>query len=202
MTAGAKPARRSQAARRTATREALLEAAVDCICDLGYAGATGAEIAARAALTRGAVQHHFETRDDLILAVIERVAALNVDVDTDALRALPPARRIDALIDNYHAVYTSRAFRAALHIWLGASGDPVLFGRLQDRIATAERLLAEIWDAVFADTRVPATELQAIRHLVLGAVRGHAIEDLFRLPHDWDAYAALLRDTTLARLTG
>lgn len=192
--------RRSQSDRRRATREALLAAAVESICELGFAGATGARIAARAGVTRGAVQHHFESRDDLILAVIDRVATLNVSVDLDALERMPFGRRMDALVSNYHAVYTSREFRAALHIWLGAAKDAVLFDRLRTRIAVAERELASIWDRVFVDLGASEEAVQSARHLVLGAIRGHAIEDLFGLESDWPHYSVVLREAALDRI--
>jgi AcrR family transcriptional regulator len=65
--------RRTQAERSAETTEALLDATIAAIADLGYHGATTAEICARAGVTHGALFHHFETRIDLVLAALARM---------------------------------------------------------------------------------------------------------------------------------
>src|SRR5271154_2528623 len=58
--------RRTQAERRAATRTALLDAAIDCLAEEGYAKTTTRRIAQRAGVTPGALQHHFATRAELL----------------------------------------------------------------------------------------------------------------------------------------
>ena len=65
--------RRSQAERSAATREALLDAAIDCLYEHGYSRTTTAMVAERAGLSRGAHLHHFQTRDALVAAACERL---------------------------------------------------------------------------------------------------------------------------------
>jgi AcrR family transcriptional regulator len=65
------PGRREADAR--ATREALVEAALELFAERGYAGVGTEEIVARAKVTRGALYHHFEDKRDLFRAVFERV---------------------------------------------------------------------------------------------------------------------------------
>ena len=60
------PPRRTQAARREATRSALLTAAAECLAEEGYARTTVRRIAERAGVTVGALQHHFSTRAALL----------------------------------------------------------------------------------------------------------------------------------------
>src|SRR4051794_33259188 len=67
------PGRRE--AEALATRDALVDAALELFTERGYASVGTEEIVARAKVTRGALYHHFEDKRDLFRAVFERVEA-------------------------------------------------------------------------------------------------------------------------------
>nr|WP_055573027.1 TetR/AcrR family transcriptional regulator [Streptomyces prasinopilosus] len=118
--------------RSRATRQRLLEAAVACLAEHGWAGSTVLVVAERAGVSRGAAQHHFPTREDLFTAAVEYVA----EERSTALRDLFPDgttagdRRavVAALID----LYTGPLFRAALHLWVAASNEEQLRSRVTE----------------------------------------------------------------------
>ena len=79
--AGGRSARRSQVERRAATRRELLDAAEALIAERGFAQASLSAIADRAGVSKGAVYHHFQSKDDLLLALLDshfeaRIAAV------------------------------------------------------------------------------------------------------------------------------
>ncbi|MER7180612.1 TetR/AcrR family transcriptional regulator [Streptomyces hyaluromycini] len=124
--------------RSRATRQRLLEAAVACLAERGWAGSTVAVVAERAGVSRGAAQHHFPTREDLFTAAVEYVA----EERSTALRALFPQgaagdRRavVSALVD----LYTGPLFRAALHLWVAASNEDQLRPRVTELEARVGR---------------------------------------------------------------
>ncbi|MFF1376574.1 TetR/AcrR family transcriptional regulator [Streptomyces sp. NPDC058308] len=120
--------------RSRATRQKLLEAAVSCLAEHGWAGSTVSVVAERAGVSRGAAQHHFPTREDLFTAAVEYVA----EQRSTALRALPAQDRasvVAALVD----LYTGPLFRAALHLWVAASNEPQLGGRVTELEARVGR---------------------------------------------------------------
>ena len=69
--------------RSRATRQRLLEAAVACLAERGWAGSTVSVVAEHAGVSRGAAQHHFPTREDLVDAVYAS--------ELDAVTASAPA---------------------------------------------------------------------------------------------------------------
>ncbi|MGW1724919.1 TetR/AcrR family transcriptional regulator [Streptomyces sp. NPDC002306] len=124
--------------RSRATRQRLLEAAVACLAEHGWAGSTVLVVAERAGVSRGAAQHHFPTREDLFTAAVEYVA----EERSGALRALFPqgaagdrSEVVAALVD----LYTGPLFRAALHLWVAASNEEQLSPRVTELEARVGR---------------------------------------------------------------
>ncbi|WP_307846612.1 TetR/AcrR family transcriptional regulator [Actinospica durhamensis] len=118
--------------RSRATRARLLDAAVDCLARLGWTGSTVAVVAERAGVTRGALQHHFPTREDLFTAAIEHVAAERMAFVRARLDELPehgPART-EAVVSMIVRMYTDQYFRAALHLWVAAATEEPLRERV------------------------------------------------------------------------
>ncbi|MBK1788250.1 TetR/AcrR family transcriptional regulator [Prauserella cavernicola] len=113
--------------RSRTTRRRLIDAAVECLAELGWHGTTVSMIAERAGVSRGAAQHHFPTREDLVVAAVghlgeEQIAELRARaaaLPAGPSRALPVA---EMLLD----LYTGVKFRAALHLWVAASTDEAL----------------------------------------------------------------------------
>lgn len=60
-----------QAEKSAMTRGAILDAAIQCFIELGYANTTTALIANYANVSRGAMMHHFPSRMSVIRAVVE-----------------------------------------------------------------------------------------------------------------------------------
>ena len=69
---GAEPARWQQQ-KSARTRQRLIDAAVECLVEGGYAGLTTQAVAERTRISRGAMHHHFPTRIDLVSALIDHV---------------------------------------------------------------------------------------------------------------------------------
>ena len=65
--------RRTQSERRARTRAALIAAGRELFTERGFTGAGREEIVERAGLTRGALYHHFASKDDLFAAVYEEI---------------------------------------------------------------------------------------------------------------------------------
>ncbi|HEX4465838.1 MAG TPA: TetR/AcrR family transcriptional regulator [Solirubrobacteraceae bacterium] len=128
--------RRSQAERSATTREALLDATIECLVEDGYANTTTSRVAERAGLSRGAHLHHFQTRDALVAAAMERLAQRRGEVLLAEAEKLPAGReRLARGLDLLWSGYASPLYQAALDLWTHARTDP----DLRERLALVER---------------------------------------------------------------
>jgi AcrR family transcriptional regulator len=127
--------REPQQDRSRATRQRLLEAAIECMADLGWSGSTVAVVAERAGVSRGAAQHHFPTREDLVTSAVEYVSAERLKMlRSQAVDMASGPERIRAVLALVERMYTSPLFRAAVHVWVAACADE----RLRERVIGLE----------------------------------------------------------------
>ncbi|GAA2626238.1 TetR/AcrR family transcriptional regulator [Actinomadura fulvescens] len=202
MTTQAIP-REPQQDRSRATRQRLLEAAIDCLASVGWTGTTVAVVAERAGVSRGAAQHHFRTREELVTAAVEYGSDIRVDQMRERLYVLADERPATLeVLTLLGELYTSPLFRAALQLWVAASSDDQLRAQVVPMEARfgreAHRLTVE---ALGADESVPGVRetIQA----TLDLVRGLGLADLLtddsarrdRLLRQW----ALTLDSALGR---
>src|ERR1700750_3090032 len=65
---------RTQEQRRAATRQALLDAALACMLEDGFAGLTTRRVAARADVSAATLRFYFPTRAAFVAAAVEQLA--------------------------------------------------------------------------------------------------------------------------------
>jgi AcrR family transcriptional regulator len=127
--------REPQQDRSRATRQRLLEAAIECLAEVGWSGSTVAVVAERAGVSRGAAQHHFPTREDLVTSAVEYVSQERLAQLRGHAADLPAGPgRTRAVVDMIEKCYTGPVFRAAIHLWVAASSDE----RLRERVLVLE----------------------------------------------------------------
>jgi AcrR family transcriptional regulator len=177
--------------RSRATRRRLLTAAVECLAELGWAGTTVQVVAGRAGVSRGAAQHHFPTREDLVTGAIEQMRQIRAGEIARAAATLPRGRRrTEAVLEILFSLYSGPVFRAALQLWVAAGADR----GLREQVAPLEAELGRhahrmALDLLRADERQPGVRetVQATMDLV----RGLGLADL--LTDDSRRRAQILR---------
>ncbi|QFG26480.1 TetR/AcrR family transcriptional regulator [Actinomadura sp. WMMB 499] len=177
MTTQAVP-REPQQDRSRATRRRLLEAAVECLASVGWTGTTVAVVAERAGVSRGAAQHHFRTREELVTAAVEYGSDVRMAQMRERLDELADMRPSTLDVVTLLAeMYTTPLFRAALHLWVAASSDQQLRAQvvpLEARVGReAHRLTVE---ALGADESVAG--VRETVQATLDLVRGLGLADL------------------------
>lgn len=175
--------RRTQQERSAEARERLLGAAIALICEIGYSRTTLTEIARRAGMTRGAIQHHFAGRDTLVPAILDTLEGQIISAFEQV--ALDPhisnGEKLDAIIEGSGAVAQSDAYLAVVDIWVATRADPVLAAPLRELTVRAARQYRALWNRIFKND-IKARGYQDALRLVIGMLRGIAMSRLFEVP--------------------
>lgn len=175
----AKP-RRRQADRSEATRAALIRAAIDTVSERGYAGATAAAIAARANVTRGALQHHFGTIQDLLLEVVRYVSQeLIGEIEAEISQRDTLDQRIGAIADRYWQVYGGADYFALIEIWMGSRSNDGFRAKIESLMKQITEKRNDYWRELLADYPLTELEVDTMRGALLATVRGAAVHRMF-----------------------
>jgi len=168
-----RPPRRTQEERTAAARSSVINAAISLIVERGFAHTTMADVAARAGLTRGAIQHHFQNRVDLVRAIINDVEKRVVDLFSAAAPApnVSMERRIDILIDGLGAVTGSPSYQAAMDIWFTSRSDPDLRDAAFQSFRRYSEHLRDLWRSTFGKD-FSEQAIADCRRVVVAVARG------------------------------
>jgi AcrR family transcriptional regulator len=201
--APARPERRTHAERSADTRARIIEAVVECIAEIGFTRTTAVEIAQRAGVTWGAVQHHFGGKDGILLAVLEdsftRFAARFEDFPPEGLAL---EERVSGFVDRAWEHFRSPHYRSTFEILLNhlaareARDEP----SLQIRMLEA---MDALWQRVFSDAPLPRRSRIPLERYTIavlsGLASGRVLQGADPVPPDPEI--ALLKESILIGLS-
>lgn len=180
--AGKRPprVRRTQDERTAETRARVLDAAIECLIAEGYAGTTTKRIAERTGVSRGAQQHHFPKRHDLVIQAVIHLANRRLEeLRADAQRLTNAEDRVERLLDLLDQSLTGPLFFASLELWVAARTDPVLHEALyaaeRELGRTIGELTAEVSSIAANDAR-----FEDLIELTIHLLRGMGLQRILR----------------------
>jgi AcrR family transcriptional regulator len=162
------------------TRQRVLDAAIVCVVRDGYAAASTVRIAEVAGVSRGALMHHFQSRDELIAAAVEHLAQRRGVELARRGRDLPiGSGRVAAALDLLWDSFSGDLFKATLELWTAARTDP----GLRARVGEAERRIGRGQIELFAELLGPVStrrpDFEERVQFAVGVMRGLAVLDSF-----------------------
>ncbi len=189
--------REPQQDRSRATRESLLDATIESLAEVGWHGTTVVAVAARAGVSRGAAQHHFSSRDDLVREAVERVSeGLGQRLRTRAVDEQDDDNPVLDVLTRLTNVWTDVVGRAALNLWVAAASDPAL----RALVVPIERRFSSEMEALTIEllhADPSRQEVQSSVRLTLDVARGIGLgaavrQDLQQRKADLAQWAAIL----------
>jgi AcrR family transcriptional regulator len=152
----------------------VLDAAVQTILEIGYYQASSNEIARRAGVTWGALQHQFGTREALLLEVVNdgwlrlEEAVADAEVSGATLED-----RLDAVVAVLSGHYGSPEHLAHIQILLDLAHNPNTSEEARAAVAEHGRQLARAWRPLFSRALGDAAGEEDLVRYAFTTLRGY-----------------------------
>ena len=170
------PTRRTQQERRADTERRVLDAALELIAAGGSRSMSLSRVGELAGYSRGIVNHHFGSKDELLRRAARHAQAA-VPAPDPGLRGL---ERLLALVDTYigYIIELETAGKAFLTMWAEAvAAEPVVRDVYVERDAWFRALIADIVTEGIADGTIRGdVDAAALAVMLLGQLRGVGLQ--------------------------
>lgn len=169
--------RRPNVERSAATRKLILDATITCLNDWGYGGVTNIKVADAAGVSRGAMMHHFPTRQALIIATIEHAHdKLNVFRAAEMERTPPGLPRFRAILDQSLVTQRMPEGTALNEIRIGSRSDKEIREAVTPMMSAISEDYVRMVSRIARDAGLkPSRELHGLTGTVAMATRALAI---------------------------
>lgn len=171
---------RSRSSRTADSRLLILDAAVACLVEDGYAGASTLAVQARAGVSRGRLLHHFPSRAELLVAAADHLATTKLEevrLRAAALMADEPTgrERVDRAIDLMWATFQEPPFWAATELWTAARTDPALRVALRAEERRLRAAMTAVGDGIWGPEIAGSPIYAELTELLFTSMRGVAL---------------------------
>jgi len=187
------------AERRASTRAKIMDAAVRCLTEFGYAATSTPLVAKIAKVSRGSLLHQFPTKEDLIIGVAEYASRACNAVMLQHLAPYPdgPERFLRGVDAVWASLQQPEAI-ALMEVTVAARSDPELGARYPGFADDLNAFLHRGRMRMAQNLDVPerVEEIDVLAHLTRAALNGLAMETTFigRSTEEALKVVALLKD--------
>lgn len=167
--------------RRRMTREALLDAAEEVFVRRGVPGAAMEEIAAGAGFSRGAIYDHFGSKDELLLAVMDRFSTRRLEEYLQLAGGDDPVKAAIDAAGLFRRTFPTDLIPLELELRINALRHPGLRERLVEADRRVSEESARLLEAMLGDraqSRIPSRDLADLgRAAVIGLLAYAAVDE-------------------------
>jgi AcrR family transcriptional regulator len=171
--------RRSNQQRTAEMRARLLEATIACFLELGYAATTTTEVADRAGVSRGAMLHHFPSKEELVLAAVEHLFHRRKAEFLAAFAKVPKnADRPAAALDILAKILGGDSFYVWLELAVAGRTDEKLGRRVRELGARTAQEVEKTFRELFPPPATPNPFFDAAPRFAFAILQGLAVDRL------------------------
>lgn len=177
-----------QAQKSASTRNLIVESAIACFVELGYAGTTTTAIATKAGLSRGAMLHHFPSKIDIVRAAVEQLHSKRLKAFRRAMgRPVPDdADRVMLGVKAFWDHVRHPMFVAFFELSVASRTDPELAAILRPTQAAFDKEWYRTAQEVFPEWEGRAEQFEIALDLTRYVMEGMAISFLTHQATDRD----------------
>ena len=149
-------------------RDSMCKATIQLLAELGYAETTIAGVAQNAGFSKGAVQYHFPTKEELIAATVEHLLMRTVSSASQSYESVD-----SALLNAWQRLVNTSAYRALLEVLNAARIDRKLRLRISAELVAWGKNLDKQSLTIYqsANEQLPAHEGDAEVVMLLNMTR-------------------------------
>lgn len=163
------------------TRARILEAAAECFAQHGYEAASVADICERAGVSKGAFYHHFPSKQDLFMALLnDWLEALDASLRRVQAEAanVPDALRNMAGMVGFVLSSASERLPMFLEFWTQAARDPDVWAATIAPYRRYREFFAELVRAGVAEGSLQPVDAEAAAEVIVSLAVGTILQGL------------------------
>ena len=173
-------------------RDSICKATIQLLAELGYAETTIAGVAQNAGFSKGAVQYHFPTKEELIAATVEHLLMRTVSSASQSYESVD-----SALLNAWQRLVNTSAYRALLEVLNAARIDRKLRLRIPAELVAWGKNLDKQSLTIYqsANEQLPAhegdTEVVMLLNMTRSFMRGLLTQEQYGVsPEETLTYVA------------
>lgn len=173
-------------------RDSMCKATIQLLAELGYAETTIAGVAQNAGFSKGAVQYHFPTKEELIAATVEHLLMRTVSSASQSYESVD-----SALLNAWQRLVNTSAYRALLEVLNAARIDRKLRLRISAELVAWGKNLDKQSLTIYqsANEQLPAhegdTEVVMLLNMTRSFMRGLLTQEQYGVsPEETLTYVA------------
>jgi AcrR family transcriptional regulator len=170
-----RPQRKTQAERHADTHRKIIDATIACIDELGFHNTTIQNVAARAGVTVGGVQHHFNSKSRLLEGVLkDSFETMAFDLNNVPIQGKSLQERVELFVDECWEHCNSPAFQASMQILRGLRNEAPqeLDKWLQVSLSSTVVQAGKFWLKMFSEIKVSKAEHHKLLNFVFSSLNG------------------------------
>jgi len=161
------------------TRRRVLDAAIESIVEVGYYESSSNEIARRAGVTWGVIQHQFGTREGLLLAVLDDIARrLEHRIATAEISGATLEDRLVSVTNVLAFHYGHPEHLVTMQIGLDLAGRPQTSAATRRAVRHHGERLGEAWQPLWHEALGDLADEPELVGYAFSTIRGYLVAKL------------------------